>query len=179
MQPTEYLDIVTDDNQLTGTSALRTEIHAKGLYHRVVNVMFFRVRDGKTQLLCHQRADCVENNPGRWDPAIGGHLQSGKTVEEGLLDEIREEVGLLLNFDDLIEGPCLKISDPDEKKFNYFYYYPLESTEDIRMNLHEVAMTEFIDLEQVIESMRQHPDKWAGFPERLNLMLEPLLQKYT
>lgn len=179
MSLTEYLDIVTENNEPTGESASRAEVHEKGLYHRVVNVLFFRLRDNKVQLLCHQRSNRVEQNARRWDPAIGGHVQSGKTVGEALLDEIREEVGLELASKDFIEGPCLKISDPNEKKFNYFYFYNLESTDGLKVNPREISTIQFMDVEQVADAMQQNPRGWAGFPERLHLMLGPLLKKYA
>ncbi len=176
---TEYLDVVTESNEPTGASAPRAEVHAKGLFHRVVNVLFFRVRDRKIELLCHQRSNKVEQNPGRWDPAIGGHLQSGKSVKEGLLDEICEEVGLALTASDLEEGPCLKIVDANEKKFNYFFYCLLESSDSLTMNPDEVDTIQFMDIEQIMDDMKKSSEGWAGFPERLQLMTEPLLEKYA
>ena len=38
----EYLDIVDENENLTGEKELRSVVHAKGLWHRVVHIYFFR-----------------------------------------------------------------------------------------------------------------------------------------
>ena len=38
----EYLDIVDENNNLTGKKALRSEIHSYGIWHRTVHIYLFR-----------------------------------------------------------------------------------------------------------------------------------------
>ena len=39
----EYLDIVDENNVLTGEKRLRSEVHLQGLWHRIVRVYLFKI----------------------------------------------------------------------------------------------------------------------------------------
>lgn len=53
-------------------------------------------------VLYQLRAPAKEAHPNKFDISAAGHLQAGETVKDGLR-EVREELGLKLNFKDLIE----------------------------------------------------------------------------
>lgn len=89
----ELFDVIDDaTGKVTGT-AFRRECHGNpSLIHRSVRVMVFHP-DGGAMLL-QKRAMTKDIFPGRWDCAVGGHLDSGETYEKAAVREMGEELGL-------------------------------------------------------------------------------------
>jgi isopentenyldiphosphate isomerase len=87
----ELLDVVTSDGK-TIKVLPRSEIHGNpSLIHKVVHVM---VIDGKGGLILQKRAMSKSVAPGKWDTSVGGHVNSGETIEEALTREMEEELGI-------------------------------------------------------------------------------------
>ena len=88
----EYLDIFDSSGNCIG-KALRSECHGNpALLHRTSHVVVMHP-DGKRMLLQKRAADKLIQ-PGKWDTAVGGHLECGESFESGALRELREELGV-------------------------------------------------------------------------------------
>ena len=89
--PQELLPLVDETGRVIGC-ATRGECHggAKPL-HPVVHLHVF---NPSGDLYLQKRPDWKDIQPGRWDTAVGGHVDWGETVEEALRREVREEIGL-------------------------------------------------------------------------------------
>lgn len=84
---------IVDESGLVIGSATRRECHSGTmLLHPVVHLHVFSP-DGA--LLLQKRSLDKDIQPGRWDTSVGGHVDYGETVEEALLREAREELGLV------------------------------------------------------------------------------------
>ena len=119
----EYLDIVDENNNLIGKSELRSIIHSEGLRHRTVHIYLFRKRNN-IEFLIHRRPKTKDLHPNKLAAIFGGHVQSGKTIEETALLELREETGLNIEMTNLIRGPWLKSEDIlNNKEFNAVFYF--------------------------------------------------------
>ncbi|MCP4216490.1 MAG: NUDIX domain-containing protein [bacterium] len=87
----EWFDIVDRDGKVTGR-APRSICHSgPGMLHPVVHL---HVIDSKDRIFLQKRAMTKKIQPGKWDTAVGGHIASGETVEEGLKREAAEELGI-------------------------------------------------------------------------------------
>ncbi|WP_452224767.1 NUDIX hydrolase [Lacinutrix chionoecetis] len=87
----ERIDIVTQGGKPTGTSALKSEIHAKGYYHNTVHIWFYTTNG---EILLQQRAASKIICPLLWDVSVAGHIDAGETLTSGAVREIKEEIGL-------------------------------------------------------------------------------------
>lgn len=87
----EQLEVVNENGETIRTLP-RSEIHGNpSLMHRVVHVLVFNGRD---ELLLQKRSMTKDVAPGKWDTSVGGHVNSGETLEEAVKREMEEELGI-------------------------------------------------------------------------------------
>lgn len=83
---------IVDESGATIGKTTRGECHSGSkLLHPVVHLHLF---DSAGRIYLQQRPLWKDIQPGKWDTAVGGHIDYGETVEEALLRETREELGL-------------------------------------------------------------------------------------
>ncbi len=88
----EIFPLVDADGVVTG-SATRGECHSGSmLLHPVVHLQLFNT---KGDIYLQKRPDWKDIQPGRWDTAVGGHVDYGESVEIALRREVREELGIV------------------------------------------------------------------------------------
>lgn len=87
----EIFPIVDEEGNTIG-SATRGECHdGSKLLHPVVHL---HLLDSKGRLYLQQRPLWKEIQPGKWDTAVGGHIDYGEDVASALKREVREEIGI-------------------------------------------------------------------------------------
>ena len=88
----EWFPVVTEDGKLIG-KAPRSVCHdgKSMLLHPVVHLHLFN-NEGK--IFLQKRSIKKDIQPGKWDTSVGGHIAPGETIEDALLREAREEIGL-------------------------------------------------------------------------------------
>lgn len=87
----ELLPIVDESGRVIG-SATRGECHnGSKLLHPVVHLHIF---DSQGRLYLQKRPDWKDIQPGKWDTAVGGHVDYGEDIIDALCREAAEEVGL-------------------------------------------------------------------------------------
>jgi len=88
----ELFPLVDKEGHVTGT-ATRGECHnGSRLLHPVVHLHVF---NSKGELYLQKRPQWKDIQPGKWDTAVGGHVDAGETIEEALIREVREELGII------------------------------------------------------------------------------------
>jgi len=87
----EYFPLVDEKGQTIG-KASRQECHSGTKWlHPVVHLHMFNPAG---ELYLQKRAMWKDIQPGKWDTAVGGHVDYGESVEEALRREVREELGI-------------------------------------------------------------------------------------
>lgn len=83
---------VVDREGLTVGKATRGECHnGSHLLHPVVHLHVF---NSKGELYLQRRPDWKDIQPGKWDTAVGGHVDYGESTADALRREVREELGI-------------------------------------------------------------------------------------
>lgn len=114
--PNERFPLVDTEGNIIG-EALRSECHnGSKLLHPVVHLHVFSP-DG--QLFLQQRPLWKDIQPGRWDTAVGGHIDMGERVEQALLREAAEELSLR-NFEYELLGQYV-FESSREREYVYSY----------------------------------------------------------
>lgn len=88
---TEWFPLVNEEGETIG-KASREECHSGSKWlHPVVHLHIFNeARD----LYLQKRSMSKDIQPGKWDTAVGGHIDYGESVEEALRREVGEELGI-------------------------------------------------------------------------------------
>ena len=87
----ELLPLVDKEGNVIGC-ATRGQCHdGSKLLHPVVHLHVF---DSQGRLYLQQRPLWKDIQPGKWDTAVGGHVDYGEEVPDALLREVREELGI-------------------------------------------------------------------------------------
>lgn len=87
----EVFPLVDEEGNVIG-SAMRGECHGGSLLlHPVVHLHVF---NGRGEIFLQKRPEWKDIQPGKWDTAVGGHIDYGETPEQALLREAREELGI-------------------------------------------------------------------------------------
>ncbi|MFI3248834.1 MAG: NUDIX domain-containing protein [Rikenellaceae bacterium] len=87
----EIFPLVDADGAVLG-SATRGECHSGSmLLHPVVHLQLF---NSEGDIYLQKRPDWKDIQPGKWDTAVGGHVDYGESVESALRREVREELGI-------------------------------------------------------------------------------------
>ncbi len=148
----ELIEIVDEKGEFTGKVIDKDEVHKKNLLHNEVGC--FLIND-KGQTLLQKRSGKKKFSPNKWRPCAG-HVKAYESLEEAMIRELKEELGILFSQEELkiLERKKIEIF-PKNSHVTYFYY--------LRTNLEENQFT--IQKEELDEI------KWFPFKEGLDAIL--------
>lgn len=87
----EWFPLVNEAGETVGKATRRTCHNGSKLLHPVVHLHIYN-RAG--DLYLQKRSVRKDIQPGKWDTAVGGHVDLGETIEVALRREVREELGI-------------------------------------------------------------------------------------
>lgn len=88
----EELFPIVDEQGNIIDAATRGECHSGS--KRLHPVVHLHVFNSKGELYLQKRPEWKDIQPGKWDTAVGGHIDLGENVEQALKREVREELGI-------------------------------------------------------------------------------------
>lgn len=90
-QNEDWVPLVDEQGTIIG-KATRKEAHSgPGKLHPVVHLQIF---NSKGDIYLQKRSLNKDLQPGKWDSAVGGHVDPGETIEQALLRETAEELNI-------------------------------------------------------------------------------------
>lgn len=89
--PDEQLPMVDEAGNIIGSISRGKAHDGSKVLHPVVHLHVFNSRG---ELYLQRRPDWKDIQPGKWDTAVGGHIDLGENVRTALLREVGEELGI-------------------------------------------------------------------------------------
>lgn len=87
----EMFPVVDEEGNII-SAATRGECHSGSKFlHPVVHLHVF---NSKGELFLQKRPEWKDIQPGKWDTAVGGHIDLGECVDDALKREVQEELGI-------------------------------------------------------------------------------------
>ncbi|MFT4303643.1 MAG: NUDIX hydrolase [Candidatus Woesearchaeota archaeon] len=155
----EYLDFVDDTDNVVGRAS-KNEVYEKKLRHRICHVL---ILNNKGDMALQLRSSTVNFCPNHWSTAVGGHVQSGETYEQGAIREYQEELGTTSNLKLIGIDSYSNDGTPDKflATFKTIYEGPFQYEEG------KVTKVEYFSIDE-IKSMIKNGEKFH--PELLFIL---------
>ena len=142
----EIFPIVNTEGEVVG-SATREECHAGTfLLHPVVHLHIF---NSAGELYLQKRVMTKKIQPGKWDTAVGGHVDYGERIEDALLRETREELGVR----DFTPEFLMRYEFRSQVEAELVYIYKCEYDGDFNLDPSEVDEGRFWSLDEIKKSI--------------------------
>ena len=117
MNKEEWFPLIDEQGNTIGKATRRECHNGSKLLHPVVHLHIIN-NDG--ELYLQKRSTNKDIQPGKWDTAVGGHIDYGETIEEALAREVREELGIT-HFIPIHVLTYIFESDREREMVNTFY----------------------------------------------------------
>lgn len=144
----EIFPIVDEDGRVTG-SATRGECHSgTKMLHPVVHLHVFNSRG---DIYLQRRPEWKDIQPGKWDTAVGGHVDYGETADEALRREVYEELGI----SDFVPVFVDRYVFESQRERELVYVNRTVYDGEIRPSEDELAEGRFWTIQEVSEAMGQ------------------------
>lgn len=155
----EFLDVLNKNGEYTNEIVSRDECHLKGLWHKAVVV--FIISDDDKKVLLQQRSSNKKLWPNLWDITAGGHVLSGEFGYEAVLREVKEEIGVELNKNDLTFIGATTSENVKDSIINRHYneYYIVHKNidvKDITLQQEEVQNIKWFDKDEIIKRINNN-----------------------
>lgn len=142
----EIFPIVNTEGEVVG-SATREECHAGTfLLHPVVHLHIF---NSAGELYLQKRVMTKKIQPGKWDTAVGGHVDYGERIEDALLRETREELGVR----DFTPEFLMRYEFRSQVEAELVYIYKCVYDGDFNLDPSEVDEGRFWSLDEIKKSI--------------------------
>lgn len=161
----ELIDVLDENGIKTGEVLPRSEIHKRGLWHRLIVIA---IVNEKNQVLMQQRSYNKDKNAGMWDISVAGHITTGQDSLAAAKREINEEVSVNIGYAVDIKDFRYMFSYRKEERVNeehmdrqFFDFFILRKNElkieDITVQKSEVEQVKFVDISE-LNSMIQNKE---------------------
>ena len=142
MPPIEYFPIVNENGDIIGKST-REECHSGSfLLHPVVHLHVFNTSG---ELYLQKRAMNKDIQPGKWDTAVGGHVDYGEEISVALTREVQEE----LNITDFKPIPAFQYPFRSDREYELVHTFYTFYNGEIRPDPIEIIEGKFWKMNEI------------------------------
>lgn len=143
----EKRDLYDKDRKLTGKTIYKGEGIPEGSY---INVVLVFIQNSEGKFLIQKRS---ERKNGLY-ATTGGHPKSGEDSLQGIVTEVKEEIGIYLNPEDL---QLYYGGRSDEERVFWDDYYvkmDIPNIENLKLQEEEVASVYWFTKDEIIDLMK-------------------------
>ena len=140
----EKWDLYDKNTVKSDTAVSRGEEIPTGLYRVVIHVAII---NSEEKMLIQQRQPFKHSWPNMWDISVGGHVISGETSSQGAQREVKEELGIDVDFTDI--RPSFTVNF--ETGFDDYYIIGKDiELSELTLQESEVQAVKFADKDEIL-----------------------------
>lgn len=156
----EKFDVLTEDGKYTDRVETRDDCHKYGLWHKAVALFII---NSQNQVLLQKRSQNKKLWPNLWDISAGGHVLAGEFGFEAIIREIKEELGIDIDKNDILFiGSAISTNIKGNIINNHFNeYYIVNKDVDISkltLQKEEVSEVKWFNKEEIITRIKDNFD---------------------
>lgn len=168
----EYLDVLDENGNFTGTKKSKAEIHRDGNWHACVQIVGINPNH---EILLQKRSPNKISEPNRWDQAVAGHILAGEEPIDAAIREIDEELGLKFEKSNLEFMYMLQYQqvEHDGKFINnqhnhYYLFVTAEKTKVIKFDKNEISELKFYKPDDLLNHFKNKTLDTLFYEDHLN-----------
>ncbi|MBS3056854.1 MAG: NUDIX domain-containing protein [Candidatus Aenigmarchaeota archaeon] len=166
----EFIDIVDENNKFLVMKKKRNDVHKNGDWHRSSHIIII---NHKNEVLCNKRSSKKKWFPYHWDVIFGGHVKSGETFETTAISELKEELCIDIEMDELkfIGDFTSNREDKEKSTVNreFIKVYLLQTDKPVdrfEIQEEEVSEIKYIPIKKLIGILKHVNPKMKFIPEQ-------------
>ncbi|MDO5570659.1 MAG: NUDIX domain-containing protein [Bacteroidales bacterium] len=142
----EIFPVIEESGRVIGQATRKFCHSGSKLLHPVVHLHVF---NSNGEIYLQKRADWKDIQPGKWDTAVGGHVDYGEKIEDALKREAREELGIEINSPNYLFHYVFESKIEKEMVNAYYIIY----NNDIFPDKSEIEEGRFWSLDEVKDNL--------------------------
>ncbi len=177
----EYFDLLDENGNKTGKIKLRTEVHRDGDWHKAVHIWII---NNKGDILLQRRCATKDSNPNMLDISSAGHLSAGDDSLTGAIRELKEELNLDVNKEELQFIKTLKRSSKYtstfiNNEFDDLYILRTDKTiNDMKFQEEEISEIFFVSYKKFKEMVKNKQPDLLRHDEEFEILFELFDNEY-
>lgn len=143
----EYLDLYDNNRNLIGEKVLRSKNMKPEIGKNIIIVIVF-IENSEGKFLIQK----TSKEKGSIYATTGGHVKSGSTSNKTVIEEIKEELGIDVDFKDL----KLLYTEKREFAFQDIYYLKKDiNIQDLTLQKDEVEYVKWLSVDEINELIKK------------------------
>ena len=172
----ELLDVLDENGNKTGEVEERSEVYRKGLWHRSSHIWII---NDNNELLVQRRNPYKATFPNLWAISVAGHVDSGETSLDTAIRELKEEVNLDVDPDELEFLFTIKRETPYKDSFLRVFddVYLLRKNidcEQTKLQVEELTDIKYVYYEYLEDIFKEGDKDYVPYTEEHKKLFEIL-----
>lgn len=156
----ELFEVLNEKGEYTGKIESREKCHKDGLWHKAVALFII---NSNGQVLLQKRSNKKKLWPNMWDITGGGHVLAGEFGFQAIIREMKEELGIELEKNDMtFIGSSVSTNikgDVVNNHFNEFYIVNKDVDEkQLKLDPEEVSEVKWMEQDEIIKRVKNNFD---------------------
>ncbi len=177
----EYFDLLNENGERIGKTKLRSEVHRDGDWHKAVHIWII---NNKGDILLQRRCATKDSNPNMLDISSAGHLSAGDDSLTGAIRELKEELNLDVNKEDLEYIKTLKRSSKYTETFinnefdDLYILRTDKKLEDMEYQKEEISEIMYVPYKEFKKMVQNKQPDLLGHDEEFEILFNLFDNEY-
>lgn len=169
----EYFDLLDAEGNPIGTIKERSEVHRDGDWHKAIHIW---IMNQNGEILLQRRCETKDSDPNMLDISCAGHLSAGDSSIKGALRELKEELSLEIDPNELVFIKTLQRSWKDNHGFvdnEYDDLYILRTNKKIEEMVYqkeEISEIFFVPYQKFKEMVASRQSDMVMYDEEFEIL---------